>query len=130
MGIKITAVALACLLVFSCATIFKGNSSKVDANSSPQGAQVYVNGNLMGETPVRLKLESKYSYSLEFRKEGFKAKTINIQNHVGAGWIILDVLGGLVPVIIDAATGSWYDLDQKNVNAILERQQPVPVMVP
>ena len=130
MDIKITAVALACLFVFSCATIFKGNSSKLDANSSPQGAEVYVNGNLMGETPVRLKLESKYTYSLEFRKEGFKTKTINIQNHVGAGWVILDILAGLVPVIVDAATGSWYDLDQKNVNAILEKQQSAPIPMP
>jgi hypothetical protein len=77
----------------------------------------------MGKTPVRIKLESKLTYSIEFRKEGFATKTVNIQNHVGAGWIILDILGGLLPIIVDAATGAWYDLDQKNVNAILEKQQ-------
>ena len=123
---KILSAAMMCLLLCGCATIFKGNSSKVDMNSEPQGAQVIVNGNLMGETPVRLKLESKHTYSIEFKKDGFKTKTINIQNHVGAGWIVLDVLAGLVPVVIDAATSSWYDLDQKNVNAILEKQQPRP----
>jgi hypothetical protein len=119
-----------CLSLTSCATLFKGNSSKVDFNSNPQGAQVYVNGNPMGETPIKLKLESKGNYAIEFRKEGFKTKTFNITNHVGAGWIILDILCGLVPVIVDAATGSWYDLDQKNVNAILEKQQPKPVTKP
>jgi len=111
------------LLTSSCATIFKGNTSKIDFNSNPQGAQIYVNGNYMGDTPIRLKLESKQTYNIEFRKEGYKTKTFNITNHVGAGWIVLDVLFGLVPVIVDAATGSWYDLDQKNVNAILEKQQ-------
>ena len=77
----------------------------------------------MGDTPVRLKLVSKHTYSIEFRKEGYKTKTVNITNKVGVGWVILDVLGGLIPVIIDAATGAWYELDQKNVNAILDKQQ-------
>lgn len=124
---KILVFAVAAILFTGgCATLFKGNSSKLDVNSDPQGAQVYVNGNLMGETPVNIKLESKRTYSIEFKKEGFRTKTVNIQNHVGAGWIILDVITGLIPVIVDAATGSWYDLDQDHVNAILEKQQPQP----
>jgi len=126
MRYKVLGVFLACLLIVSCATIFKGNSSKIDLASKPEGAKVFINGNEMGETPVRLKLESKGTYAIEFQMEGYKTKTINVQNHVGAGWIILDVLCGLVPVIIDAATGSWYELDQKAVTAILEKQQPVP----
>ena len=78
----------------------------------------------MGETPFALKLESKKTYTIEFKKEGFETKIYNITNHVGAGWIVLDVLAGLVGVIVDAATGAWYSLDQKNVNAVLRKQQP------
>jgi hypothetical protein len=111
------------LLTSSCATIFKGNSSKINFNSNPQGAQIYVNGNYMGDTPILLKLESKQAYNIEFRKEGYKTKAFNITNHVGVGWIVLDVIFGLVPVVVDAATGSWYELDQKIVNALLEKQQ-------
>jgi len=123
MRTKILALMLACLYFSSCATLFKGSSSKVDFNSDPKGAKVYVNGNYRGETPIRLKLESKRTYEIEFRKEEYKSKIFNITNHVGAGWIVLDILAGLVPVIIDAATGAWYELDQKNINAILEKQQ-------
>jgi len=123
MKLKVVVVFLAAVYLASCATLFKGNSSKVDFNSSPEGAQVFVNGSYMGDTPIRLKLESKKNYNVEFKKEGFKTKVFNITNHIGAGWIILDILGGLVPVIVDAATGSWYDLDQDNINAILEKQQ-------
>lgn len=110
-------------LVSNCATLFKGTSADVNLNSDPQRAEVYVNGALMGNTPVALKMESKKTYTIEFRKEGFKPRTYTISNHVQAGWIILDVLFGLLGVIIDAATGAWYELDEKNVNAILERQQ-------
>lgn len=112
------------LLSSSCATLFKGTSQEVNFNSDPQKAEVWVNGTKMGVTPLALKLESKKTYTIEFKKEGYETKSYNITNHIGAGWIILDVLAGLVGVIVDAATGAWYSLDQKNVNAILENQQP------
>lgn len=110
------------LFVSGCATLFKGTSEEVRFGSEPQKAEVWVNGVKIGETPISLKLESKKAYHIEFRKDGYKSATRNIANHIGAGWIILDVLAGLVPVIIDAATGAWYSLDQKNVDAVLERQ--------
>ena len=115
------------LLCSNCATLFKGTSEEVRFSSEPSRAEVWVNGQKMGETPVTLKLESKKTYTIEFRKEGFKPVTRTITNHVGAGWIILDVLAGLIPVIIDAATGAWYHLDQKNVDVILEKQQFKPM---
>jgi hypothetical protein len=121
---KLVSSAVIVVLVLSlsgCAAIFKGNSSKIDTNSTPKGAKIYVDGNYMGDTPFRLKLESKRSYAIEFRMEGYKSKTYNVTNSVGAGWIVLDVLCGLVGVIVDAATGAWYELDQKNINVILEK---------
>ena len=116
-------LAVFLLILSSCATIFKGNSNNVNFMSDPPGAKVYANGNLIGTTPIKLKLESKKVYHLEFKKEGYETKNFTITNHVGAGWIVLDVLFGLIPVIIDASTGSWYELDQSNINAVLEKQQ-------
>lgn len=116
-------IALSGALLAGCAAIFKGSHEYVDFSSEPTGAKVYVNGFLRGTTPVELKLESKKSYQIEFRKEGFETSTFTITNHVGAGWIVLDVLFGLIPVVVDAATGSWYGLDQDAVNAVLEAQQ-------
>ena len=121
--------SIACLfavtvwLLSGCATVFKGTSNNVNFSSDPSVAKVYVNGHLMGTTPVKLKLESKKVYHIEFKKEGFETKTFTITNHVGVGWVILDIVLGLVPVIVDAATGAWYELDQDNINAILEKQQ-------
>ena len=108
--------------ISGCATVFKGTREPVDFNSDPTGAEVYVNGSLMGKTPVTLKLESKIEYTIEFRKEGYDPKTYTITNHVGAGWIVLDILFGVVPVVVDAVTGAWYKLDEDAVNAILEAQ--------
>ncbi|MCG2811722.1 MAG: PEGA domain-containing protein [Candidatus Aminicenantes bacterium] len=121
-------ISVLCLISFlfmtGCATLFKGTSENVSMNASPVRAEVFINGQNMGETPLQLKLESKKNYAIEFRAEGYQPRIYNISSKVGAGWIILDVLGGLIPVIIDAATGAWYKLDQNNINAVLEKQQP------
>lgn len=121
----VTAMLLICIsIAFSgCAAIFKGSNSSLNATSDPSGAKVYVNGEPYGKTPITLRLKSSKTYTIEFKKEGYETVTRNISNSVGAGWIVLDVLCGLVPVIIDAVTGAWYDLDQDHVNAILEKQQ-------
>jgi hypothetical protein len=104
------------ILYFSgCATLFKGASQEVGFGSNPTGAEVWIDGKMMGKTPTSFKLASKKTYVIEFKMEGKETKTINLNNHIGAGWIILDVLAGLVPVIIDAATGAWYSFDQTNV---------------
>jgi len=121
--LTISILAAFAFMSSSCALIFKGTSEEVRFGSDPQRAEVWVNGAKMGETPVSLKLESKKTYTIEFKMEGYKSVTKSITNHVGAGWIVLDILAGLVPVIIDAATGAWYSLDQKNVDAVLEKQK-------
>lgn len=110
-------------LFIGCAALIKGTHEEVAFSSDPSGAEVYVNGRMMGTTPFALKLESKETYVIEFKKEGYGTKTYTITNHLGTGWVILDVIFGLVPVIVDAATGAWYELDQENINAILAKQQ-------
>ena len=122
-GLFFSFIAVTAFVFSSCATIFKGSTDDVSFSSDPSGAKVYVNGSLLGTTPIQLELKSKNSYTIEFKKEGYETKTVLLNNSVGAGWIILDILGGLFPVIIDAATGNWYELDQEHVNAALEQQK-------
>lgn len=121
MKTKIFALVLACLYLSSCATLFKGTTQEVNFNSNPIGCEVWIDGKNMGETPVKFKLASKKTYVIEFKFEGYKSKTVNLTNHIGAGWIVLDVLAGLVGVIIDAATGAWYSFDEKNINVTLTK---------
>lgn len=122
---KITSIVLllSVLFLFSgCATLFKGDSSKLGLISNPQGAVVYANGaEICSSTPCSVKLKSGSSVNLLFKKDGFKEKMILVNNKIGALWIILDIVAGLVPIIIDAATGSWYEFDTDNVTVTLEK---------
>lgn len=116
---------LTCMvLIFnSCAIIFSGTNAGVRMDSSPDGVEVWVNGAKAGVTPCKIELKKNQEYSIEFKKEGYQTRSYRLTNSVGAGWVVLDILGGLVPVIIDAATGAWYSLSQDNINAVLEKQQ-------
>lgn len=109
----ITSVVLVAFLGTGCATLFAGKKDAVNFNSDPGGAEIFVNGNRMGVSPVTLELSNNQNYAVTFKKDGYRDVTCNLNKKVGAGWVVLDVLGGLVPVIIDAATGSWNQLDSK-----------------
>jgi hypothetical protein len=118
-GMKVLA-GLMCVIMAGCATLFNEKDPAVSFQSNPSEAKIYVNGNYMGETPVALELKTDKSYTIEFRKEGYESKTYFLNNKIGVGWVVLDVLGGFIPIIVDAVTGAWYEFDQENVVVLLE----------
>ena len=64
-------------------------------------------------------LSIRREHTITFRKDGYKDKSYQVSRSVGFGWIVLDVLGGLVGIIVDAATGDWFMLDTDHVNVIM-----------
>ena len=121
--LKIFLTLFLCFWLTSCATIFKGTKEEVRFDSKPVGAEVWIDGVKFGNTPAVFQLESKKTYVIEFRMAG-KTKSVRLTNHMQAGYLILDILTGLVPIIVDAATGAWYKLDSNNV--IVDIDWPLP----
>jgi hypothetical protein len=97
-----------------CASIFKGSSQNVPITSNPEGAQVWVDGVYRGTTPLKLQLDVKKSYAVRICKDG-EEQNCTLVSKVSAGWVVLDVLGGLCPVVVDACTGSWNHLTPAEV---------------
>ncbi|MFZ4590316.1 MAG: PEGA domain-containing protein [Ignavibacteria bacterium] len=94
--------------VSGCATILSGSKDEINLTSEPQGAKVLVNGINEGKTPLILNLKKGKDYAIEFVKEGFETKTFRLTSSLGAGWLVLDILlGGIIGIIVDAATGDW-----------------------
>lgn len=77
----------------------------------------------MGTTPLSLQLKADRTYNVEFRKKGYQPITRVVGSKVGAGWVILDIMSGFVPIVIDAATGAWNVLDESEIDANLEQGQ-------
>ena len=110
------------LMLGGCATIFKGTTEEVNFYSRPPGAEVYVNGQFRGYTPLlKLTLKSNRDYHIEIRKDGFVTHSTVIHSDLSIGYLILDVVfTGLIGVIIDASTGAWYTLDENDIGAVLQ----------
>lgn len=105
-----------------CATIFHGSTDTVNFTSEPSGASIYVDGISLGKTPFQTNLKSNKNYNIEFRLDGYNNRNVVLNNSVSGGYIVLDVLFGIFPVVIDAATGNWYSLDMDQVHATLEKK--------
>lgn len=118
-GVKLILI-MSLISLAGCATLFKQKERVVDFNSDPQGAAIYINGNRMGNTPLPIKLSNKKSVTVTFRKDGYEDKSYIINANASCGWVILDILGGFIPVVIDAVSENWYNLDAKEVNVLLD----------
>jgi hypothetical protein len=121
--ISFTAVLLLSLIIFQgCATLFSGSYDEIDLSSEPTGAQVLVNGKDEGNTPTTIRLKKSKEYTIEFVKAGYKTKSLRMTYGLGAGWLILDILSGLVGIIVDAATGNWNSFDYDSYKAVLRTE--------
>jgi hypothetical protein len=120
-GWVILLVALVAIALSGCATLFNDSDPAVSFMSSPSAAQIYVNGTYVGDTPFAIELSTDKEYTVEFRKDGYKTRTYFLTNEVGVVWIVLDILGGFIPIIVDAVTGEWYELSEENVSVVLEQ---------
>lgn len=116
------AIALAGIMMLSsgCAAIFGTKQKDFNLQSTPPGAEVFVDGNRVGSTPVKVKLSNQKEHAFVFKKEGYKDATCTLVRGTGAGWVVLDILGGIVPVVIDAATGSWSQTKGSSCSGNLE----------
>ena len=132
-----------CLLVAAllgapagCATLLRGPTTMVTVRSDVPGAEVLVDGEVRGATPVVLALEHRASHNILVR-HGAVARAYRLESTVGLGWIVLDlVLTSLVGVIVDAVTGAWSSLSQEDVvvsfgdAALLSRAPPAAAPPP
>ena len=92
-----------------CATIFKGGEQRIPVNSNPQGAEIIIDGVSYGTTPQVIRLEVQRSYDIVLR-QGEMERTVTLRNSIGTTWVVLDVVGLLIPLLVDASTGDWYEL--------------------
>jgi hypothetical protein len=105
----------------ACGALFNSGPQPVTFTSNPPGAAVWVDNVPRGQTPVILSLPKNENHSILFKMDGYQEFGATINKKVSAGYVVLDILGGLFPVIIDAATGSWYKLDANTIHGPLAK---------
>ncbi len=88
-----------------CATIMAGGPDQVPIQTNPPGATVFLNGRPIGQTPIVAALDRSVDVTdIHIMAQGFapvdivRYKTIN-------GWFWANLCWGVIPMIIDFATG-------------------------
>ena len=107
------------LLFTSCATIIHGSMQQVAVVCDPKKAKIDIDGVSLGHTPYLARLSRKNNHLLKIELEGYLPYEITLKRKLD-GWIFGNIfLGGVIGIVIDAATGSMYTLSPKDVTTQL-----------
>ena len=75
--VRLLSVVLIGCFSTGCATIFSGSTKSVMVMSNPSTAEVYLNGQLKGQTPVRVDYSgTQKDVTLEIRKQGYTSQNV------------------------------------------------------
>jgi hypothetical protein len=119
------------LVVFSlvalagCATVTRGTTNQVQITSEPSGANVRTSIGHACVSPCTLTVDRKSEFIVTFSLDGYQDVSIPVRTQVagaGAAGVAGNVLvGGIVGVGVDAATGASLEHAPNPVHAVLQR---------
>jgi hypothetical protein len=89
-----------------CATIFDGETQLLTFDSVPTGAEVYVDGVLLGVTPMSASVKRKKDATLTLKKEGYVDRVMPMATTMNMTFLGNLVTGGLFGTTTDSATGA------------------------
>ncbi len=113
-----------------CATITRGTTEVLVVETQPPGADVRINPTGTNRrTPCSVELKRKRNYMLQIERAGYEPVTVNVLSEVSgagaAGMAGNVILGGLIGVAVDAASGATKKLTPNPVTLTL-----VPLAAP
>lgn len=117
---KLLALFLVFILTTGCATIIKGTTQGVPISSDPSGADIFVDGMLVGTTPTDVELKRKRDHLIVIEKKNYSPKSIAVVKNVGGAVWGNIIAGGLIGWGVDAASGAQNNLTPKTIFVRLE----------
>jgi len=122
---RLAAIALAGLLA-GCATIVAGGPDTVPIQTNPPGAYVYVNGQVVGQTPMIVELDRHHSMAdIRIYYPGFMPVQVTRYKSLNP-WVFGNFFLAIFPVIVDLATGDWQRFDDEPIGVGLMPGQAAP----
>ena len=111
------------ILTSGCTTITRGTKDVLVIESDPPGANVKLSSGETGRTPTSFELPRKRSLVVFIEKEGYEPIEVNVTpKNVSAGGVGMAgnvLIGGLIGMGVDSATGAMKDLFPNPINVNL-----------
>lgn len=117
---------LSSLMILSgCASITRGTNDVLEIKTEPAGAQIQTsNGYSCGSTPCAIKMPRRSEFVVDITKRGCRPMEVNVTHKTagaGAAGVAGNVLvGGIIGLGVDAATGASQDLVPNPIDVKLE----------
>ena len=104
-----------CITV-GCATIMHGSNQDINISSTPNEAEVWIDGAHIGNTPTNVTLKRKDIHTVTIKKEGYKEARLMIKSETSA-WLLGNIFfGGLLGLAVDLITGGAYYLEPEIID--------------
>jgi hypothetical protein len=129
-------VALAaCFSVTGCASITRGTSEDVTVNALPADSEITTStGVTCAQSPCIVHVDRKTAFTAYAKHQGYEPGTLAIQTHVsggGAAGLAGNILvGGIIGVGVDAATGATLDHYPNPATIVLRPVDPTNPKTP
>lgn len=98
-----------------------GSTQPLNVDSNVRGADVLVNGTLVGQTPFSGEIKRAKNITLLVRKDGYEAATLNLEGSIVSSFWGNIIAGGGLGSTTDFATGSMYQIAPHSYNVDLRR---------
>ena len=114
-------ILLVAALLCGCSTIINGQRAEVKFDSTPVGADVWVDGMKTCTTPCTAEL-AHGAHRVRFLRDGSQAVDRGLTASF-SGWSLVGI-GLVFPLLIDLATGAATSLDQRALAVDLPPEVP------
>ena len=114
-----------------CATILRGTNHGIGISSQPPGAEVTIDNEIYGITPVSAKLKRKDNHHIVIRMAGYEPYEVILTRQTSA-WAFGNILFGpgvVIGLAVDAISGGMYSLTPDQVSAELPPDKPVAASI-
>ncbi|MDR4478502.1 MAG: PEGA domain-containing protein [Nitrospira sp.] len=118
------------LTVTGC-SIFGGSTQPLSINSDPPGANVLINGTVVGTTPLQQQVSRRGDLTVDVQKSGYQSQRRSTSRKLSSLGFV-DVIGGaflLLPLLGLIAPGAW-EQDPSTFGLTLEPESNPPVPTP
>ena len=124
---KLVLLSATLFILGSCATLLRGGKTSeiVKISGNPKEANIYVNNELVGKSPLNYEVKKRKEHIVKIEKEGYKDFIAKIEIKKNPIWTTLSLVGTVFPftyygIIVDNKTGSINDITTTDINFKLQ----------
>ncbi|GLR84751.1 PEGA domain-containing protein [Bradyrhizobium iriomotense] len=121
------------VMLGGCASVTRGTTENIAISSTPSGAEAVVSGLEVPTTcttPCSVVAKRNADISITFQKPGYESQVVQLQRDIpgtgAAGFAGNLLLGGIVGMGVDAATGAATDHKPNPVIVTMQPSAPPP----